>query len=268
MLLTHAETEDTKRAIAGGAAFMNIAAGLHQTGIVPRSVEDCFNAIKRIAQFNPKVPAWHNASSIPTSDRVVTVSYKFLCPSVLLLDNVLSHEECDTIIKMSTPKLVTSLTQRVGQTAAMVDASRNSQSCYLNRGMSPFIRRIDKRCSEIMHSPVDHGESLQVVRYLTGGEYMPHQDYFASDAEELNNGGNRRATLLIYLNDVIRENGGRTYFPGFGLRVSPSKGSALYFEYEDDQGRFDPQTLHGGEPLRGGVKWIITKWARQKRHTV
>ena len=81
----------------------------------------------------------------------------------------------------------------------------------------------------------------------------------------LSMGGQRVATLIMYLNDV--QGGGSTVFPEIGLDVLPRRGNAVFFAYSDDQGRLDPRTLHGGSPVAAGEKWIATKWLRQRTYT-
>ena len=66
----------------------------------------------------------------------------------------------------------------------------------------------------------------------------------------------------MYLNAV--EQGGATIFPELGMEVLPQKGSALYFEYTNSRSAVDPRTLHGGAPVTGGEKWIVTKWMRER----
>ena len=73
-------------------------------------------------------------------------------------------------------------------------------------------------------------------------------------------GGQRIATLIMYLNDV--ESGGSTIFPDIGLDVLPHKGNAVFFAYSSERGELDNRTLHGGSPVSGGEKWIATKWIR------
>lgn len=50
----------------------------------------------------------------------------------------------------------------------------------------------------------------QVLRYENGQQYEPHWDYFF-DTSNIKNGGNRWATVLMYLTDV--EEGGETGAP-------------------------------------------------------
>lgn len=118
-----------------------------------------------------------------------------------------------------------------------------------------------------MNWPLENGEGIQILNYGTSGEYRPHFDYFppqrAGSARPLTEGGQRVATLIMYLNDV--EEGGQTIFPDIGLAVSPCKGNAVYFSYFNSLGQIDPLTLHGGAPVIQGEKWIATKWMRQSR---
>jgi prolyl 4-hydroxylase len=75
----------------------------------------------------------------------------------------------------------------------------------------------------------------------------------------LKRGGQRVATLIIYLHEP--EGGGATVFPDIDLSIAPKRGNAVFFSYAAP----DPVTLslHGGEPVTAGEKWIATKWLRQ-----
>src|SRR5690606_540779 len=95
---------------------------------------------------------------------------------------------------------------------------------------------------------------------------QPHFDYFHLDqpgeAALLTLGGQRVASLVIYLNDV--EAGGETTFPRGGLSIAPRKGSAVYFAYTDAQSRTDALSFHAGAPVARGEKWIATRWMRER----
>lgn len=58
--------------------------------------------------------------------------------------------------------------------------------------------------------PSENGESMQILHYENGQKYEPHFDYF-HDQANLQLGGHRIATVLMYLSNVVK--GGETVFP-------------------------------------------------------
>lgn len=62
---------------------------------------------------------------------------------------------------------------------------------------------------KVMLSP-ENGEQLQILHYEHGQKYEPHADFFVDDYN-LQAGGNRVATVLMYLSNV--DKGGETIFP-------------------------------------------------------
>ena len=56
----------------------------------------------------------------------------------------------------------------------------------------------------------ENAESIQVLRYEIGQKYDAHFDYF-HDKKNVKRGGQRIATVLMYLTDVKK--GGETVFP-------------------------------------------------------
>lgn len=47
--------------------------------------------------------------------------------------------------------------------------------------------------------------------------------------------------------------------------MTPKLGNGLYFEYVDARGELDESSLHAGNAVRSGEKWIVTKWMRERR---
>jgi prolyl 4-hydroxylase len=190
-------------------------------------------------------------------------------PVIQVYSNVLSSEECDQLIEISRSKLTQSTTVDNESGAALPHEHRTSRGTFFQLKENAFIQSIDERLSEIMNLPLENGEGLQVLNYQTNGEYKPHFDYFpeehAGSSVHIKKGGQRVATLILYLNDV--EEGGETIFPEIGLSVTPVKGCAVYFSYFH-QGQVDPLTLHGGAPVIQGEKWIATKWMRESSSVV
>ncbi len=185
-----------------------------------------------------------------------------------VLNNVLTPEECDELIRLSRIKLKRSTIVDPLSGEYRVIEDRSSSGTFFALNENEFISRLDRRISEVVNWPAENGEGLQILNYQIGGEYKAHFDYFPPDdpgsQPHLNNGGQRVSTLVVYLNDV--DDGGETVFPRINLSVCPRKGSAVYFEYCNATGEVDPMTLHGGAPVRAGEKWIATKWMRQSRY--
>ena len=91
-------------------------------------------------------------------------------------------------------------------------------------------------------------EEPQIVRYRKGQEFSFHYDEVPSRA--LENGGQRVATLLVYLSDINPKCGGGTEFRDLktvdsqSLVMQPKQGSALLFFPAYKDGRPDDRTLH------------------------
>ncbi|MFP3359550.1 2OG-Fe(II) oxygenase, partial [Planococcus sp. SIMBA_143] len=106
---------------------------------------------------------------------------------------------------------------KIGNTRT-VDGLRTSSSVFLEESHD-VVTHVEKRVSQIMNIPVEHGEGLQILNHKPGQEYKAHFDFFSASARPVKNP--RISTLVMYLNDV--EEGGETYFPKLGLSVSPQK---------------------------------------------
>lgn len=214
----------------------------------------------------PRLP--QSGNIIKTPDRDVRVSFRMTRPVVAVFDNILSPEECDELIRLSSIKLKRStiVDPKTGQEEVIEE--RNSYGTFFSINENEFIINLERRISAVMNCPVENGEGLQILNYKVGGEYKPHFDYFPpgdpGSAVHLAKGGQRVSTLVMYLNDV--EEAGETIFPDIGLSVTPKKGAAVYFEYCNSQNQVDRLTLHAGKPVVAGEKWIATKWMRQRRY--
>jgi prolyl 4-hydroxylase len=199
----------------------------------------------------------HIGNKIITEDREINIIVKMEEPLIVVLGNVLSHEECDELIKLSKDRLQRSKIGNIRE----IDDLRSSSSMFFQEGENEVVARIEKRVSQIMNIPVEHGEGLQILNYQIGQEYKAHFDFFKSTNHGVSNP--RISTLVMYLNDV--EYGGETYFPKLGLSVSPQKGMAVYFEYFYNEQTLNELTLHGGAPVIIGDKWAATQWMRRKK---
>jgi prolyl 4-hydroxylase len=205
---------------------------------------------------------------IRAHDRDVHVLMRCERPQVIVFADVLSPDECNEMIERSRHRLKRSTTVNPATGKEDVIRNRTSEGIWYQRGEDPFIEQMDRRISSLMNWPVENGEGLQILHYGMTGEYRPHFDYFPPDqagsAVHTAQGGQRVATLVIYLNDV--PDGGETIFPEAGMSVAAKQGGAVYFRYMNGQRQLDPLTLHGGAPVLGGDKWIMTKWMRERAY--
>ena len=206
----------------------------------------------------------------------VHVAMVCTAPRIALFENLLSDAECDALINASRGKLQRSKVVSNRGSGEYVDETRTSYGTYFDKNEHPLATKIQQRICELVGSPVTHAEPLQILNYAEGGEYLPHFDYFETEGFEtegfepqqtgvtspLQQGGQRIATVVVYLNNV--EAGGGTIFPHIHLETRPKKGGALYFSYYLPDGSVDPLTLHGGSPVMRGEKWISTQWFRER----
>ena len=145
------------------------------------------------------------------------------------------------------------------------DGFRTSESCDLDR-YAPDVLRIDTRIAELLGIDPLKGETIQGQRYAPGQQFRAHHDFFHETQrywEDMKrSGGQRTWTAMVYLNDVAE--GGATWFPQAGLRVAPRRGLLLAWNNMNLDGKPNPLTLHEGMPVVQGVKYIVTKWFRER----
>jgi prolyl 4-hydroxylase len=204
-------------------------------------------------------------NSIIVSDKILDLAFRLAQPDVVLITNFLSNDECEALIQSSLSRLTPSTVVNLQAGGRMSHDGRTSEGMAFKISETEVIKAIESRISELINLPIENGEGIQVLHYQIGAEYRPHYDYFPESQlgskEFLEQGGQRVATLIMYLNDV--DAGGETVFPELSLSVAPKKGSALYFSYTNSLGQVDDKTLHGGAPVVKGEKWIATKWIRK-----
>ncbi|NBU34028.1 2OG-Fe(II) oxygenase [bacterium] len=180
--------------------------------------------------------------------------------------NFLTHNECDRIIQLSTEAGLHKSQVYTSEKDNQDDQHRVSEQCWLDNSVDHLILKISQKAAEISGKPISHQETLQVVKYPQGGFFNPHYDPCVGDIEfckRMNEkGGPRYMTLLVYLNDDYE--GGETAFPKLDKSVKPQKGKAVVFFNTDNEGKILENSMHGGNPVSNGNKWICNKWVRME----
>lgn len=274
--ITDAWNEWIRTNLARGCSIESMITAMGANGFAPEHAQRCIQDVSARPQGGQQTVNQSRSDArismvenvIKLADRSVDVSVRVEKPVILVLNNVLSPNECDELVNQSRAKLKRSTIVDPMTGAEGLISDRSSSGTFFVTNENPFIASLDERISKVMGMPVENGEGLQILHYQIDGEYKPHYDYFPpgdpGSKVHIARGGQRVSTMVIYLNEV--EKGGETVFPNLNFSVVPKKGSAVYFEYFDKDGQVDPQTLHGGLPVLAGEKWIATKWMRQRKY--
>lgn len=147
-------------------------------------------------------------------------------------------------------------------------AFRTSETCDLAAD-DPSVIEIERRIRAFTGLAPAHGEPMQGQRYALGQEFKGHTDYFEPDspgfAQYCSVAGQRTWTVMVYLNTP--EAGGATRFKAVDKIVQPETGKLIAWNNLRSDGTVNPATIHQGMKVRSGVKYVITKWFREREWT-
>lgn len=130
----------------------------------------------------------------------------------------------------------------------------------------PVVRAVEARLAAFTGLDPAHGEPLQGQRYAVGQEFKGHTDYFEPQGADFDRycavAGNRTWTVMVYLNTP--EAGGATRFKAVDKIIQSETGKLVAWNNRRPDGSLNPATLHQGMKVRDGVKYVITKWYRER----
>lgn len=180
------------------------------------------------------------------------------------IEDILTHTECDELIRVS--KNVGLETSNVLNAAGEeLDKSfRTSEQLWLPLNYNKIIKKLSDYNKSLTNLPYENQENIQIVHYYTGGLFKLHADACVYDkitcdkTANRNNSGQRKSTLLIYLNDNFEQ--GETEFPSINKKIIPKKGKGIFFYNIDKNEKVLLESYHMGNPVVNGEKWIATIW--------
>jgi hypothetical protein len=215
-------------------------------------------------------------------------------PMVLAIDNFFTDEECDRYIELSERDIsMSSRSPTVGKDS-YAKAQRTSTTFYHPYENVPELMAKSTRLLGL--DTINRWEEPQTVRYRKNEKFTWHLDALGprellkKSSPSSEPSGQRLATLLVYLTDLSKSDGGATIFRDLRgvkqqqqeqmddategipdtsyLAVQPKKGSALLF-FPAAGGipdtPFDIRTIHCGESVASDAtndKWIAQLWLR------
>ncbi len=145
---------------------------------------------------------------------------------------------------------------------------RTSESCNMDP-THPLVQQVEDKLSDLIGIDPVQGETIQGQRYAVGQQFKLHHDFFYPSEpywpEMVLAGGQRTWTAMIFLN--APEGGGHTHFEKAGIKVAPRAGNLLAWNNLDALGEPNLFSLHQGCPVTAGVKYVVTKWYRERAWT-
>jgi prolyl 4-hydroxylase len=178
------------------------------------------------------------------------------------VDSVLTVSECERLIAYAIKNSM-KRSMTLGDVISDVRTSEQTWADVNNETVGDIVTKIMTRTGQMTGIfREDLFEQLQIARYEPSQEYKPH---FDACVEQCDRDGReripRRATLLVYLTDNFEE--GYTHFSAIDMHVRPVRGNGVLFYNSDaDTGVEIPDSIHAGEPVISGTKWIANCWVR------
>lgn len=228
------------------------------------------NIVKLDGESQKYTPVIHSRPSYPEGVSKDEAGYQ-LGPWVITLENFLSDEECDEMIKLGY-KQGYARSSDVGKMKfdgtfdVLVNDGRTSENAWCNDDcqLSNITKSIESRMEQVTGVPTMNYESLQILRYEVGQYYRTHHDFIEHHVNRQS--GPRILTFFLYLSDV--EEGGGTNFPKLNppITVYPKKGRALIWSHvkHDSPNTKDFRTDHGALPVEKGTKFAANAWIHSK----
>jgi prolyl 4-hydroxylase len=189
-------------------------------------------------------------------------------PAITVFDGVLDASDCAYLVFLSRPYMQRAhVIDPGGRHDGKVSEVRTSMSTYLPFEIVDFVGRfVERKIVQSVGERFDRSEPMSILRYAPGEYYRPHFDYFNPrldiSAELMKDGGQRVASAVTYLSAPSA--GGGTSFPELGLHVPAAAGGTLWFRNCREDGSIDPRSLHAGDTVEHGEKWVVTKWFRER----
>ena len=206
-------------------------------------------------------------SQAPSEERSAAVQISS-SPTVFELKNLLSEEECDYLVGLAGPLVAQSKVYNPLTGTSQINSVRTAgEAPFWLTNQTLVVHCLNMRMAKAAGLPVFCGETMNILMYRQGDEYRPHFDFFSENVRgmpDFARSGQRVRTLLTYLSDDFIA--GQTHFLETGLKYRGRVGDAILFYNVLEDGSPDRTTKHAGLPVEQGVKWLASKWFRERKY--
>ncbi len=204
--------------------------------------------------------AWPHERALPPAELRSTQ------PRIAALPRLLTADECIYVALKGLPMLRPARVIGPDGRSAVDPIRSNETAKFGLLEADAVVQSLDLRVAAALGHPAEHGEGFALLRYQVGQQYLPHCDWIDPQREatraDIERRGQRVATCVVYLNDGFE--GGATAFPKLGLTLRGGVGDAFLWDNVRPDGTVDPMTLHAGLPPTQGMKYLLSKWMRDR----
>ena len=189
-------------------------------------------------------------------------------PQIRVFDDFVSAAVCRWLIERAQGRLSRALVYEALRKEVTVHPTRTNTAASFSMLETDFVCVLTQlRMAAAVNVPFRQFEPITVLHYAEGEEITEHFDFVDPKVpdyeQEIAQRGQRIATFLIYLNDDYA--GGETAFPRVGITHRGRMTQGIVFINALPDGSADLRTLHAGRPPRGGEKWIVSQFVRNRR---
>lgn len=274
-LIDAAGAGDPRAAVQLGILIPDLAEHASVRTALIRSAASAGEPIARtILERSPPAPPspsidWHEVRrrvSLPHQRPLPECELRSQRPRIAALRGLFTVPECIYVALKAMPMLRSAqVVARDG--SSTVDAMRSNETAKFGLlEADVVVQCLDLRVAAALGHPAENGEGFALLRYQVGQQYLPHCDWIDPEREatraDLQRWGQRVATCIVHLNDSFE--GGTTEFPKIGLEFRGGVGDAFIWDNVLPTGEVDPLTLHAGRPPTQGMKYLLSKWMRDK----
>jgi len=188
-------------------------------------------------------------------------------PNIFTVDDFVSRSECAHLMTLAGQDLRPAHTLTADILSQENLAFTGNMAALQTVLCDAVVRQVERRIGSMFRLPASHVEPLSVLRYQGGHRYAPHVDYFDAARMQENrskgdNAGQRVASFLVYLRAA--EAGGETHYLTLGRKIAGRERMALCHFNCLPSGEPDAATLHTGEAVVRGEKWLARTTLREK----